>query len=144
MKNEFIVLGLMGHDIVSSMQDTCLDFVRTRVEKALECSTTEATSVVEMTASVKVIRICVSTSDQVEDLVLGENGVLSNARVRQLVLYFGTSLLATTKKIGAALAEKGLIYLDYPLGRKLAQALGGRLNIMVRGVNDAFEAVKPS
>ena len=75
--------------------------------------------------------------------MFGDTGVLAAAKPDQIVIDFGTSLPASTLKIGAALAEKGAIYLDAPLGRTPAHAYEGKLNIMCAGDEDAYARVKP-
>ena len=149
MKIGFIGLGLMGRAMVQCLQASGHDLVvmgnrdRTGVEQALGRGATEATSLAEMTKAVEAVMICVSTSDQVEALTLGEGGILSAVSEGQIIMDFGTSLPASTKKIGAAFAEKGAHYLDCPLGRTPAQALEGKLNIMTGGTDAAFAAAKP-
>ena len=149
MKIGFIGLGLMGRAMVQCLQEAGYDLVvmgnrdRTGVEQALGRGATEAASVVEMVKAVDAIMICVSTSDQVEALTLGEGGILSAVSEGQIVMDFGTSLPASTQKIGAAMAEKGAHYLDCPLGRTPAQALEGKLNIMTGATDEAFALAKP-
>ena len=55
---------------------------------------------------------------------------------------FGTSIPASTRKIGADLAAKGVGMIDAPLGRTPAHAKDGLLNIMASGDKDTFEKVK--
>ena len=149
MKIGFIGLGLMGRAMVECLQRAGHDLVvmgnrdRTGVEQALGRGAQEAGSLAEMTKAVEAVMICVSTSDQVEKIVLGEDGILSAASVGQMVLDFGTSLPESTKKIGAALAEQGVHYMDCPLGRTPAQAVDGKLNIMAGGTDESFAKAKP-
>jgi 3-hydroxyisobutyrate dehydrogenase len=56
---------------------------------------------------------------------------------------FGTSIPASTRKIGAALAENGAGMIDAPLGRTPAHAKDGLLNIMAAGDQATFDKVKP-
>ncbi|WP_341367796.1 NAD(P)-dependent oxidoreductase [Yoonia sp. BS5-3] len=149
MKIGFIGLGLMGRAMVECLQKAGHDLVvmgnrdRTGVEQALARGAEEATSLTALTQNVETVMICVSNSDQVETLVLGDGGILSAVSAGQVVLDFGTSLPASTKKIGAALAEKGAHYMDCPLGRTPAQAVDGLLNIMVGGTDESFAKAKP-
>ena len=55
---------------------------------------------------------------------------------------FGTSLPASTRKLGEAVSEAGGVYLDAPLGRTPAHAADGLLNIMCSGDQGAFAKVK--
>ncbi|MEP2534280.1 NAD(P)-dependent oxidoreductase [Shimia sp.] len=149
MKIGFIGLGLMGRAMVQCLQNAGHDLVvmgnrdRTGVEQALARGAQEATSARALTQASDVVMLCVSTSEQVENLVYGEGGILSAVSDGQIVLDFGTSLPESTKKIGAAMAEKGVHYMDCPLGRTPASAVDGKLNIMAGGSQEAFDSAKP-
>ncbi|MDF1727522.1 MAG: NAD(P)-dependent oxidoreductase, partial [Sulfitobacter sp.] len=103
----------------------------------------EAASARSLTEASDIVMLCVGTSDQVESRVYGDEGILAAVRTGQVVIDFGTSLPASTKRIGADMAEKGAIYLDAPLGRTPAHAKEGKLNIMCAGDGQAFDRVKP-
>jgi 2-hydroxy-3-oxopropionate reductase len=115
---------------------------RTGVEEALARGGSEAASAKALTEAADIVMICVGTSDQVEQRIYGDEGVLAGAKAGQIVIDFGTSLPASTLKIGADLAEKGATYLDAPLGRTPAHAKEGLLNIMCAGDEAAYAKVK--
>lgn len=145
----FIGLGLMGRAMVGCLQDAGYALTvlgnrdRTGVEDALARGATEAGTARELAQPVDLVMLCVGTSDQVESRIFGDDGVLAGARAGQVVIDFGTSLPASTLRIGAALADKGATYLDAPLGRTPAHARQGKLNIMCAGETAAYEQVKP-
>lgn len=145
----FIGLGLMGRAMVSCLLDaghpvTVLGHKdRSGLEAAIAKGAVEATDAASLTAAVDIVMLCMGTSAQVEARMFGETGVLAAAKPDQIVIDFGTSLPASTLKIGAALAEKGAIYLDAPLGRTPAHAYEGKLNIMCAGDEAAYARVKP-
>ena len=145
----FIGLGLMGRAMVSCLLDaghpvTVLGHKdRSGLEAAMAKGAVEAPDAASLTAAVDIVMLCMGTSAQVEARIFGDTGVLAAAKPDQIVIDFGTSLPASTLKIGAALAEKGAIYLDAPLGRTPAHAYEGKLNIMCAGDEDAYARVKP-
>ena len=145
----FIGLGLMGRAMVECLQNAGYAVAvlgnrdRTGVEEALARGGTEAASARELAQDCDIVMLCVGTSDQVESRIYGDDGVLAGAREGLVVIDFGTSLPASTKKIGADLAAKGATYLDAPLGRTPAHAKGGNLNIMCSGDAATYERVKP-
>lgn len=145
----FIGLGLMGRAMVSCLLDaghpvTVLGHKdRSGLEAAIAKGAVEATDAASLTAAVDIVMLCMGTSAQVEARMFGDTGVLAAAKPDQIVIDFGTSLPASTLKIGVALAEKGAIYLDAPLGRTPAHAYEGKLNIMCAGDEDAYARVKP-
>lgn len=145
----FIGLGLMGRAMVECLQKAGYDLTvlgnrdRTGIEEALSRGGAEATSAKALAEATDIVMLCVGTSDQVESRIFGEDGVLAGAKPGQVIIDFGTSLPESTKRIGAAMAEKGAIYLDAPLGRTPAHAKDGLLNIMCAGDKAAYERVKP-
>ena len=149
MKIGFIGLGLMGRAMVECLQKAGFDLTvlgnrdRTGVEEALGRGGSEAVSAKALAESSDIVMICVGTSDQVEQRIYGDDGVLAGAKTGQVVIDFGTSLPSSTLKIGADLANKGATYLDAPLGRTPAHAKDGLLNIMCAGDEQAYTQVKP-
>ena len=145
----FIGLGLMGRAMVNCLQGAGYGLTvlghrdRSGIEAALARGATEAASARDLAAASDIVMICMGTSEQVEGRVYGADGVLAGTRAGQVVIDFGTSLPASTLKIGAALAEKGAAYLDAPLGRTPAHAKDGKLNIMAAGDRAAFDKVQP-
>ena len=145
----FIGLGLMGRAMVGCLQDAGHDVTvlgnrdRSGIEEAVKRGGKEAGSAKEMAETCDIVMLCVGTSEQVEQRIYGEDGVLAGAKDGQVVIDFGTSLPSSTQKIGADLAEKGAIYLDAPLGRTPAHAKDGLLNIMCAGDEAAYSRVKP-
>lgn len=145
----FIGLGLMGRAMVECLQKAGYQVGvlghrdRTGIEEAVSRGGTEAASAKALAEASDIVMICVGTSAQVEGRVYGPEGLLEGAREGQIVIDFGTSLPASTLKIGADLAEKGATYLDAPLGRTPAHARDGLLNIMCAGDKAAFDTVKP-
>lgn len=87
--------------------------------------------------------LCVTTSDVVEGLVYGDDGLLAGMKDGSDLIDFGTSIPASTIKIGADLAAKGVGMLDAPLGRTPAHAKDGLLNIMASGEQATFDKMKP-
>ncbi|WP_425100157.1 NAD(P)-dependent oxidoreductase [Tropicibacter sp. S64] len=145
----FIGLGLMGRAMVGCLQGNGYPVIglgnrdRSGIEEMITRGGSEATNARELAKQADIVMLCVGTSEQVESRIFGEDGVLAGAKPGQIIIDFGTSLPASTLKIGAALAEKGAVYLDAPLGRTPAHAKDGLLNIMCAGDAAAYEKVKP-
>ena len=149
MKVGFIGLGLMGRAMVECLQKADYDVIvlgnrdRTGIEAALARGATEAANAREVAEASDVVMICVGTSDHVEANVYGDNGILAGVKSGQVVIDFGTSLPASTLKIGRDMEAKGATYLDAPIGRTPAHAVDGLLNLMCSGDKAAFDRVKP-
>lgn len=145
----FIGLGLMGTAMVECLQKNGYPLVvianrsRTSVDAAVARGATEATSASALAAASDIVMFCMDTSANVESRVYGDDGVLAGIRAGSVVIDFGTSIPASTQKIGADLAAKGAGYLDAPLGRTPTHARDGLLNIMCSGDQATFDKVKP-
>ena len=141
----FIGLGLMGGNMVENLQKRgfeliVIDLNKEEVAKVIaRGNATEASSPKELAAKSDIIMFCLTTSAVVEKIVYGEEGILAGIREGAVLIDFGTSIPASTIKIGKALAEKGAGMIDAPLGRTPAHAKDGLLNIMAAGNKDTFE-----
>jgi len=145
----FIGLGLMGGNMVENLQkrgftvnvmDLNKDAVATVLERG---NASEASSAKELAEKSDIIQLCVTTSEVVESLVYGENGILAGIKAGSVLIDFGTSIPSSTQKIGADLAKKGAGMIDAPLGRTPAHAKDGLLNIMAAGDKATFDKYEP-
>ena len=144
----FIGLGLMGSNMVENLQNKgfepiVMDLNKEAVAAVVARGATEATSARELAAACDIVMLCLTTSKVVEMLVYAEDGILAGIKEGAVLIDFGTSIPASTRKIGAALANKGAGMIDAPLGRTPAHAKDGLLNIMAAGDQATFDKVKP-
>ncbi|CAH6914006.1 MULTISPECIES: NAD(P)-dependent oxidoreductase [Vibrio] len=145
----FIGLGLMGGNMVENLQKrgyhvNVMDLSAEAVARVTDRGNATAfTSAKELAAASDIVQFCLTTSAVVEKIVYGEDGVLAGIKEGAVLVDFGTSIPASTKQIGAALAEKGAGMIDAPLGRTPAHAKDGLLNIMAAGDMETFNKVKP-
>ncbi|PJI84321.1 3-hydroxyisobutyrate dehydrogenase-like beta-hydroxyacid dehydrogenase [Yoonia maricola] len=145
----FIGLGLMGGNMVENLQNRGYEMVvmnrsKGPVKAVLDRGNArEAASAKELAQACDIIMLCVTTSDVVESLVYGDDGLLAGIKEGAVLIDFGTSIPESTRKIGADLAAKGAGMIDAPLGRTPAHAKDGLLNIMAAGDKATFDKVKP-
>ena len=141
----FIGLGLMGGNMVENLQKRgfeviVMDLNKDAVQRVLDRgNATEAKSPKELAEKADIVQFCLTTSAVVEKIVYGEDGVLAGIKEGSVLIDFGTSIPASTKKIGADLAKKGVGMIDAPLGRTPAHAKDGLLNIMAAGDKATFD-----
>lgn len=81
--------------------------------------------------------------EQVASVLLGENGAVEAAHPGLLCLDMSTIGPAHTRRIGAALGERGVDMLDAPVTGSSPRAEEGSLTIMVGGERESFERVRP-
>ncbi|XQW85100.1 NAD(P)-dependent oxidoreductase [Thalassotalea piscium] len=144
----FIGLGLMGSNMVENLQKKgftpiVMDLNKDAVAAVVARGATEAKSAAELAAASDIVMLCLTTSAVVEKLVYAEDGILAGIKEGAVLVDFGTSIPASTRKIGADLAKKGAGMVDAPLGRTPAHAKDGLLNIMAAGDLANFDKVKP-
>ncbi len=144
----FIGLGLMGGNMVENLQNKgfeliVMDLNKEAVATVVARGGTEASSAKELAAASDIVMLCLTTSKVVEMLVYAEDGILAGIKEGAVLIDFGTSIPASTRKIGADLASKGAGMIDAPLGRTPAHAKDGLLNIMASGEKATFDKVKP-
>ena len=144
----FIGLGLMGGNMVENLQNkgydlTVMDLNKDAVAACVARGAKAANSAKELAENVDIVMLCLTTSAIVEKVIYSEDGVLAGIKEGAVLIDFGTSIPASTRKIGADLAKKGVGMIDAPLGRTPAHAKDGLLNIMAAGDIETFNKVKP-
>ena len=145
----FVGLGLMGSAIVGRMQD--LDYPmtvmgrtnRTGIDAAVARGATEAKNAKELAAASDVVMLCVDTSESVESIMLGDEGVIAGVKPGAIVIDTGTSIPGSTQTLGEKVKAAGASYMDAPLGRTPSHAKDGLLNIMAAGEKADFDKVEP-
>ena len=145
----FIGLGLMGGNMVENLQTrgfqvNVMDLNKDAVAKVIaRGNATEVSSGKELAEKSDIVMLALTTSKVVEMVVYGDEGILAGIKEGSVLVDFGTSIPASTRKIGADLAKKGAGMIDAPLGRTPAHAKDGLLNIMAAGDQETFNKVKP-
>ena len=144
----FIGLGLMGGNMVENLQKKgypliVMDLNKDAVAACVERGAKSASSAKALAAGADIVMLCLTTSEIVERVVYGDDGILEGIKEGSVLIDFGTSIPSSTRKIGADLAKKGVGMIDAPLGRTPAHAKDGLLNIMAAGDKDTFNKVKP-
>ena len=144
----FIGLGLMGGAMVENLQKRghqpiVMDLNKDAVGVVTGRGGREASSAKELAEQSDIVMLALTTSEVVEKLVYADDGLLAGMDKGKVLIDFGTSIPASTRKIGADLAERGAGMIDAPLGRTPAHAKDGLLNIMAAGDEETFARVKP-
>jgi 2-hydroxy-3-oxopropionate reductase len=90
-----------------------------------------------------IVFVMVSDSPAVEEVVLGQNGVLEGGRAGIAVVDMSSISPIVTKRIAAKLEEREMDMLDAPVSGGELGAIEGMLSIMVGGKPEVFERVRP-
>ena len=143
----FIGLGKMGSQMVECLQNNGYDLVvmgrkKSATDPVISRGGRAVESPKELAEASDVIMLCVTTSEVVESLVYGDEGILAGIKQGSVLIDYGTSIPSSTQKIGVDLSKKGAGMIDAPLGRTPAHARDGLLNIMAAGERNIFDKVK--
>src|SRR6202521_5270324 len=145
----FVGLGLMGHGMAKNLVAKGFPLTvrlhknRKPAEDILAAGAKEVKTDAELARASDVVILCVTGSPQIEEIVYGENGILSAARDGLVGGDTSTAEPASTAKIRDDLARKGTKYVDAPLARTPKEAEEGRLNTMVGADDATFARLKP-
>ncbi|HLU60025.1 MAG TPA: 2-hydroxy-3-oxopropionate reductase [Pseudonocardia sp.] len=143
----FIGLGIMGGPMAANLVaagHTVLgyDTRQEAAERLVSAGGAYAGSVAAAAAADVVITM-LPDSPQVEQVVLGPDGVLEHAKPGLLLVDMSTIRPDTSVAIAAAARERGVRALDAPVSGGERGAIDGVLSIMVGGDPEAFEAARP-
>jgi 3-hydroxyisobutyrate dehydrogenase-like beta-hydroxyacid dehydrogenase len=107
-------------------------------EKGKFCGTPQ-----EVARNADCIFLCVGDTAMAEHAILGPEGVIEGARSGTVVADASTISPSGSRKIGAALAKKGVHYLDVPCTGSTPGANAGTLTFMVGGDQAILDKIRP-
>ncbi len=148
MKIGFIGLGIMGRPMALNLRRAghALWVYGRRAETMqplAEAGATACQSPQEVAANADVIFIMVSDTPDVEQVMLGEQGVIHGARPGAAVVDMSTISPAATRVFAGKLGQRGIEMLDAPVSGGEVGATNATLSIMVGGKDKTFQRVKP-
>ena len=144
----FIGLGVMGAPMAINLQAAGFDVVgyNRSPEKAANLVAKggrAAESVAQAVADADVVITMLPDSPDVENVVLGEGGVLDRAKQGALLIDMSTIRPDVSRAVASRARAKGIRPLDAPVSGGEAGAIEGTLSIMVGGESADFEAAGP-
>ena len=145
----FVGVGLMGHGIAKNLVAKGFPLAlrvhrnRAAAEDLLAAGATEAASYADLARNADIVMLCVTGAPQVEEVVIGQNGIAGAARQGLIVVDTSTSEPATTARMRQVLGDEDVRFVDAPLARTPVEAEQGRLNIMVGADDATFAELEP-
>ncbi|CAH0290913.1 MULTISPECIES: NAD(P)-dependent oxidoreductase [Peribacillus] len=144
----FIGLGVMGKSMAANLLKAGFEvFVYTRTkDKASELLSKGAKwafAPKEIAQKANVIISMVGYPSDVEEIYLGENGLIENGKQGTHLIDMTTSTPSLAVKIAEEAKKRGMESLDAPVSGGDIGARDAKLTIMVGGSSEAFEAVRP-
>ena len=144
----FIGLGIMGvpmakNLIAAGYSLVVFDIVEAAVEKLVLAGAEKGISPADVASKAdEIIITMLPNSPQVQEVVLGANGVIHGCRSGQVVVDMSSIAPLVSRQIGEALAERVVEMIDAPVSGGQEKAEKGTLAIMVGGKEAAFGRVK--
>jgi 3-hydroxyisobutyrate dehydrogenase-like beta-hydroxyacid dehydrogenase len=148
MKIGFIGLGTMGHPMAHNLLKNGYELIifnRTK-EKMSDLEgegVVIANSPKEVAAQSNIVFTMLTADAAVEEVILGENGVIYGAHPGLIVVDSSTISPSTSKKVAAELSRNDVEMLDAPVAGSEPQAIEGILTFMVGGKKEIFEKCTP-
>ena len=144
MEVAFIGLGTMGigmslNILKAGNELTVHNRTREKEIPVAEQGAKRAESPKDAAAGAEIIVMCVSDTPDVEETILGENGIVHGASEGSLVIDMSTISPAATRNIARELGKKGIKMLDAPVSGGPEGAHEGTLAIMAGGDKADFE-----
>ncbi|WP_078547509.1 NAD(P)-dependent oxidoreductase [Litchfieldia alkalitelluris] len=144
----FIGTGVMGKSMASHLLNAgyqVLVYTRTKVkaDELVEKGALWHDSVANLAKAADVIITIVGYPQDVEEVYLGQDGILNNAKSGSYCIDMTTSTPTLAKTIHKIAKEKGIHTLDAPVSGGDIGAREARLTIMVGGDETAYQACLP-
>jgi 3-hydroxyisobutyrate dehydrogenase-like beta-hydroxyacid dehydrogenase len=145
----FLGLGIMGYPMARNLLGAGHEVALwshsagkarelAEAEKGRFCATPK-----EVAENADCVFLCVGDTAMSRELILGPDGIVEGARRGTVVADASTVSPSESRKIGQALAAKGIDFLDAPCTGSKPGAEGGTLTFMIGGSREVFERIRP-
>jgi 2-hydroxy-3-oxopropionate reductase len=144
----FIGLGIMGkpmaqHLLKAGYSLVVLDKVKGPQEELVTAGAEAGANPCDVAARADILITMLPDSPDVEDVVLGQDGVLQGLRPGSLLVDMSTIMPSVARRVTEAVRASGSEGLDAPVSGGQVGAQNATLTIMVGGSQAAFERAKP-
>lgn len=144
----FIGTGVMGRSMAGHLQRAGYSIIvynrtKEKAEELLQNGAEWADTPKEVAEKANVIFTMVGYPHDVEEVYLGEDGIINHAKTGSYVIDMTTSTPTLAAKIYEEAKKKGLFAVDAPVSGGDIGAKEARLSIMVGGDKEAFATLEP-
>ena len=145
----FIGLGIMGSRMAANVRRAGFPLTvwthtpGKAARWAAEHDAVAVDTVAEVARASEIVVSMVVDGEQVASVLLGEEGAAAGAHAGLLCVDMSTIAPTDTRRIGAALAERGVRMLDAPVTGSAPRAEAGTLTIMAGGEAEDFARARP-
>ena len=149
-KIAFIGVGNMGNPMAVNLLKAgkkikVFDVSKQMLEKARE-KNLETVDTIEDLISEKISTVITMLPEgkHSKEIYLGDNGIINKVSKNCILIDCSTIDIQTSKEIGKAANEKGIMMVDAPVSGGVMGAQKATLNITVGGSNDSFDRALPT
>ena len=144
----FIGLGIMGSPMAANLVKAGFDVAghtrsRAGLDRLAAAGGRPVGGIAAAVAEADVVITMLPDSPDVEQVVLGPDGILAHARAGTLLIDMSTVRPRTARAVASAAATRGVRPLDAPVSGGEQGAVAGTLSIMVGGAAADAEAARP-
>ncbi len=144
----FIGLGHMGLPMARNLLKAgytvqAFDLVQSAIDQLADEGAQPAASALDATHNAEAVISMLPASRHVEDLYLGESGLLAQLPAGTLILECSTIAPESARRVHQAAAQRGIDLLDAPVSGGTAGAAAGTLTFMIGGQAEALDKARP-
>ena len=144
----FIGLGIMGKPMAHNLLKAGFPVIvhnrhQEVTDELVEAGASAGVRPREIAASCDVLITMLPDAPQVEEVLLGSEGVIEGAHAGLIVINMSTISPIVTRTLADRLAERGIAMLDAPVSGGDKGAIAGTLSIMVGGEEETFQRCMP-
>ena len=149
MRTAFIGLGVMGYPMAGYLAKNGHDvtvYNRTAAKADSWCQEfggRSAATPAEAARDAEIVFSCVGNDDDVREVLLGGDGVLTAISSGSMIVDHTTASATVAREVAAIAAAKSVGFLDAPVSGGQAGAANGQLTVMAGGTTDDFERAAP-
>jgi 3-hydroxyisobutyrate dehydrogenase len=148
LKIGWIGLGNMGTPMAKNLlkagfEVTAYNRTAAKAAPLLEAGARLAVSAAAIWADADVVITMVSDDGALREIHQGKDGLLAGAQSGKFVIDMSTVSPVTSRELAAAMAAKGIDYLDAPVAGSVKPAELGQLVIMAGGKKEVYESALP-
>jgi 3-hydroxyisobutyrate dehydrogenase-like beta-hydroxyacid dehydrogenase len=148
MRVGFIGVGFMGRHMARNIAKgghdmTVFDIRKEAAEELISMGATWVDSPMAVAEASEVVFTSLPRPENVEEVTMGEGGILSGAKSGTVFFDLSTTDPDTIFRISQAAAEKGVTVLDAPVSGGTIGAEAASLCVMVGGDKDMYDKFKP-
>jgi 3-hydroxyisobutyrate dehydrogenase-like beta-hydroxyacid dehydrogenase len=145
----FIGIGVMGEPMCRNLAEKsgrsviAFDRERAPLERLKAAGVEPAESIQALARACDMVFMALPSGKHIEEVCIGEDGLLAPAHAGQIIVDLGTSPVDLTRSLAAQFAERNARYADAPIARTRQAAEEGTLSIMVGAEAETFATIEP-